>query len=561
MIDLAPVSPHMANSPFRYELVKRLLVSRPRRWLVSGSAGFIGSNLVETLLTLGQEVVGLDNLVTGRRRNLESVVAAAGPAARRFWFVEGDVRDLEVCREAMRGVDFVLHQAAIGSVPRSIDDPLATHDANVNGTVNMLEAARRMGVSRFVYACSSSTYGDHQGPRKVEEEIGRPLSPYSASKRVGEIYAGVFQRTYGLETVGLRYFNVFGRRQDPEGQYAAVIPRWISLLLAGERCEIYGDGETSRDFCYVDNVIQANLLAALAPGEATDEIYNIACGQRTTLNALYDLVRRGLSRWDPDVASREAVYRDFRTGDVRHSVAAIDKARRRLGYVPTHSAERGLEAALEWYVEHLAPLAVSAPTSDSRGAAVAVVVQELLDGGSPSPMAGTIAYGTRQRMRWAWGIFKHPRPAARGVIAALLTPRWLGGERIGSLLGILGSDALPGPAIGSDAPASVPPTWKISQAAAYLALRQLSRLPGDMWRDTCLYRSVASCLILRNMEVDAYVRVGVRREQFDAGTLPAHAWTVAGDTAVTPVQGDLVPFRPPASVERPGRPSTRAGVG
>ncbi|MBX6365149.1 MAG: SDR family oxidoreductase [Gemmatimonadetes bacterium] len=334
-----------------YDTVKARLREHPRTWLVTGAAGFIGSNLVEALLDLGQEVVGLDNFATGHRRNLEDVLAATTGDPRRFRFIEGDIRDLATCRAACEGVEIVLHQAALGSVPRSIDDPIGSNASNVDGFVNMLVAARDAGVGRFVYAGSSATYGDHAELPKVEERIGRPLSPYAVTKLVNELYAGVFQRTYGLSCIGLRYFNVFGRRQDPNGAYAAVIPRWIARLLAGEPCEIYGDGQTSRDFCYVDNVVQANLLAATTTDPAaTDEVYNVACGERTTLDDLFIALRDGLAAYAPHIADAQPVYRPFRPGDVRHSQADISKITRRLGYRPTHLLRDGLAHAIDWYV-------------------------------------------------------------------------------------------------------------------------------------------------------------------------------------------------------------------
>lgn len=330
-----------------------------RSWLVTGAAGFIGSNLVERLLSLGQRVIGLDNFSTGYRHNLDDVRACVGEAAwAGFEFIEGDIRDLETCRRACDGVDYVLHQAALGSVPRSLADPITTNASNVTGFLNMLVAARDARVKRFVYAASSSTYGDHPGLPKVEDRIGRPLSPYAVTKYVNELYADVFQRCYGIECVGLRYFNVFGRRQDPNGAYAAVIPKWIGQLLAGERCRINGDGETSRDFCYIENVIQANLLAAMVEGEGvTGEVYNVAVGDRTTLNQLYGAIRDGLVQHRPELAGLEPEYGDFRPGDVRHSQADVSKARTRLGYAPTHDVRRGLGEALEWYVADAARVA------------------------------------------------------------------------------------------------------------------------------------------------------------------------------------------------------------
>lgn len=338
----------------RFIDVQNELRISPGRWLVTGAAGFIGSNLVEHLLHLGQVVVGIDNFATGYPGNLDQVRKAAGEEASRFRFIEGDLRDLELCRAACDGIDYVLHQAALGSVPRSIEDPLATHGANVDGFVNLLVAARDSRVRRFVYAASSSTYGDHPGLPKVEDRIGRPLSPYAVTKYVNELYAGVFERIYGVETVGLRYFNVFGPRQDPEGPYAAVIPRWVRNLLAGEPCRIFGDGETSRDFCYVENVVQANLLAARIEGEGvTDQVYNVALGDRTTLNELFLLIRDGLARYFPEVARAEPEYADFRPGDVRHSQADILKIRSRLGYEPTHGVPEGLKEVLDWYASHV----------------------------------------------------------------------------------------------------------------------------------------------------------------------------------------------------------------
>jgi UDP-N-acetylglucosamine/UDP-N-acetylgalactosamine 4-epimerase len=335
-----------------YQQVSAGLRDQPRTWLVTGCAGFIGSNLVERLLRLGQRVVGLDNLSTGHLRNLEDVRSQLEDEAwARFSFLEGDIQDAALCRTACEGVDYVLHQAALGSVPRSLKDPIATNAANVTGFLQILVAARDAGVKRFVYAASSSTYGDHPGLPKVEERIGRPLSPYAVTKYVNELYARVFQDAYGIETVGLRYFNVFGRRQDPDGAYAAVIPKWIGSLLEGRPCFINGDGETSRDFCYVDNAVQANILAALAPGEGvTGEVYNVAVGDRTTLNQLFALIRDGLAAELPRLATVEPEYGPFREGDVRHSQADIGKAVRLLGYSPTHDVRQGLAEALEWYV-------------------------------------------------------------------------------------------------------------------------------------------------------------------------------------------------------------------
>jgi UDP-N-acetylglucosamine 4-epimerase len=336
---------------------------RSRGWLVTGAAGFIGSHLLEHLLARGDRVVAVDNFSTGSRSNLEEVEVRVGPDPwRRLEFIEGDLRDLATCRRACDDVEFVLHQAALGSVPRSIDDPLATHESNVTGTLNLLVAAREAGVRRFVYASSSAVYGDAPELPKVEEHAGRPLSPYAVSKVADELYARVFDSLGFLETIGLRYFNVFGPRQDPDGPYAAVIPRWIGELLARQPAEIYGDGMTSRDFCYVDNVVQANLRAAATDhGAAVGEVYNIAVGDRTMLLELFTAIRDRLARRFPELADAEPVYRDFRTGDVRHSLADISKAERLLGYVPTHDLERGLDESIDWYVEALRPASGQAP--------------------------------------------------------------------------------------------------------------------------------------------------------------------------------------------------------
>lgn len=338
-----------------YEKIKQYLLANPMVWLVTGVAGFIGSNLMDQLLKLNQTVVGLDNFATGHRHNLEEVLSgvSTGQAAR-FRFVHGDIRDLDTCRGCCEGVDIVLHQAALGSVPRSIEDPIATNQVNINGFLNMLVAARDRKVRRFVYAASSSTYGDHPELPKVEDRIGNPLSPYAVTKYVNELYAGVFGRTYGVQCIGLRYFNVFGPRQDPAGPYAAVIPRWFSGLLRGEVVYINGDGETSRDFCYIDNAVQANILAGCVDDrEAVDQVYNVAFGERTTLNDLFCLIREQVVKHNPGAAGVSPVYRDFRPGDVRHSQADIDKAARLLGYAPTHSVREGLRAAAAWYTKHL----------------------------------------------------------------------------------------------------------------------------------------------------------------------------------------------------------------
>jgi UDP-N-acetylglucosamine 4-epimerase len=336
-----------------YALLQEALRAAPKRWLVTGVAGFIGSNLLETLLKLDQRVVGLDNFATGFQRNLDEVQRLVTPEQwARFDFIEGDICALETCREACESVDYVLHQAALGSVPRSIADPIATNAANVTGFLNMLVAARDAKTQRFVYAASSSTYGDHPGLPKVEEAIGKPLSPYAVTKYVDELYADVFARAYGFGAIGLRYFNVFGARQDPNGAYAAVIPKWAAALIADETVFINGDGETSRDFCYVANAVQANLLAATtANPNAVNQVYNVAVGDRTTLNELYRELARLLAPRFPHVAGATAQYRDFRAGDVRHSQADISKAQRLLGYAPTQRIGEGLGKAIGWYIE------------------------------------------------------------------------------------------------------------------------------------------------------------------------------------------------------------------
>ncbi|HET9354527.1 MAG TPA: SDR family oxidoreductase [Sphingomicrobium sp.] len=318
------------------------------RWLVTGAAGFIGSNLVEALLACGQEVVGLDNYSTGHKRNVAA--ASAEAPGGRFRMIEGDIRDRAACMQAVQGCDVVLHQAALGSVPRSLAEPLATHDSNVTGFLNILDSARMAGVRRFIYAASSSTYGDLEELPKVEDRIGRPLSPYAATKLIDEIYAAVYGVSYGFKATGLRYFNVFGPRQNPEGAYAAVIPKWVAAMIAGETVTINGDGGTSRDFCFVANAVQANILAALAEDSAQGEVFNVAYGGRTSLNQLFGLIRDGLARHQVHY-DREPAYADFRSGDVRHSQADIGKARRLLGFEPTHDVERGLAEVLPHYVE------------------------------------------------------------------------------------------------------------------------------------------------------------------------------------------------------------------
>ena len=320
---------------------------------MTGAAGFIGSHLVETLLALDQHVTGLDNFATGHRRNLDMVRVLVGQKRwGRFRLLEADIRDPSACRTACEQSDYVVHQAALGSVPRSLQDPATTNAANIDGFLNMLIAARDAGVQRFVCAGSSSTYGDHPDLPKVEERIGRPLSPYAVTKYVNELYAGVFAKAYGTQTIGLRYFNVFGPRQDPNGAYAAVIPRWIAAMIRNEPVLINGDGETSRDFCYVANAVQANILAATTDNpDAVNQVYNIAVGERTSLNRLFDLIRVGLTQQIPLVTQLRPIHRDFRPGDVRHSQADISKAYRLLGYVPTHNIAVGLRESMNWYVK------------------------------------------------------------------------------------------------------------------------------------------------------------------------------------------------------------------
>ena len=338
------------------------LVANPRTWLITGVAGFIGSNLLERLLRLDQKVTGLDNLSTGHLQNLESVRALVTPEQwARFHFIEGKICDLTTCTAAVQGVDCVLHQAALGSVPRSLLEPIETHETNVNGFLNMLVAARDAHVSRFVYASSSSVYGDDPGLPKVEDQIGKLLSPYAATKYFNEVYADLFSRCYGMQTVGLRYFNVFGARQDPEGSYAAVIPRWVRAMLLGDPVEINGDGETTRDFCYVANAVQANVLAALTDNpQALDKIYNVAVGESTSLNQLFEMLKSTLGAERASLHAIRPVHRPFREGDVRHSLADIGLARRLLGYEPTHSLSSGLGEALPWYVRRFGESATAA---------------------------------------------------------------------------------------------------------------------------------------------------------------------------------------------------------
>ena len=343
----------------RYEELQKELKNNQYRWLVTGAAGFIGSNLVEKLLSLNQKVVGLDNFETGYQHNLDqalddasATLAAEGSNQKtdNFKFIEGDIRDIESCHEACKDVDYVLHQAALGSVPRSIEDPIRTNNANIDGFLNMLVAARDAKVKRFVYAASSSTYGDHPDLPKVEDKIGNPLSPYAVTKLVNELYAAVFARVYNFNTIGLRYFNIFGKRQDPNGAYAAVIPKWISSIIHGEEVFINGDGETSRDFCYIDNTVQMNLLAATIDNEkATNQVYNVAVNDRTSLNKLYHLIEERLHQRLPGLEKTKPKYREFRHGDVRHSLANIDRAKLLLDYQPKYTISNGMDEVIDWY--------------------------------------------------------------------------------------------------------------------------------------------------------------------------------------------------------------------
>ena len=337
----------------RYDEVCEQLVNSPRRWLITGVAGFIGSALLERLLDLGQSVVGVDNFLSGHKRNLDDVLAINPDERLQFRFIEGDLRDPEVAAKAVKNVDIVLHQAALGSVPRSIKDPIASHEHNVNGFLNVLNAAREAGVQRFVFASSSSVYGDHPGLPKVEDRTGRLLSPYAATKRTDEVYAQTFHEAYGLGTIGLRYFNVFGRRQDPDGVYAAVIPRWIAALVAGKPCVIFGDGSNSRDFCYIDNIVQANLLAGTAKPEATGTVYNCGCNGRTDLKELFAMIRDNLAKDIPELATAEPVFEGPRTGDIAHSQASIEKISSTLGYAPTHQVADGMTETVAWFAQRL----------------------------------------------------------------------------------------------------------------------------------------------------------------------------------------------------------------
>lgn len=346
-----------------YEQLQEYLKNNQHTWLVTGVAGFIGSNLLEKLLILNQKVVGLDNFETGYQHNIDQAIEDASNALKasncellpaNFHFIKGDIRNLEDCQKACIGVDYVLHQAALGSVPRSIEDPIKTNQANIDGFLNMLVAAKDADVKRFVYAASSSTYGDHPDLPKVEDKIGNPLSPYAVTKVVNELYAGVFARTYGFKCIGLRYFNILGKRQDPNGAYAAVIPKWVASILSGEEVFINGNGETSRDFCYIDNTVQMNLLSAVTDNEeATDQVYNVALNDRTSLNQLYHMIEDRLIQRVDGLIKKEPTYRDFRAGDVLHSQADISKAQQLLGYQPSHKIAEGLDEAMDWYVDSL----------------------------------------------------------------------------------------------------------------------------------------------------------------------------------------------------------------
>jgi UDP-N-acetylglucosamine 4-epimerase len=331
------------------------LLERPRTWVVTGVAGFIGCNLLEALLESGQTVVGLDNFSTGHRHNLEKVqVSMPQDTWENFRFIEGDIRNIDTCHEAVKDADIVLHQAALGSVPRSIEDPVRTNESNVDGFLNMLVATRDANIPRFVYAASSSTYGDHPELPKVEHVIGNPLSPYAVTKLVNELYADVFAKAYGMECIGLRYFNIFGPRQDPEGAYAAVIPKWVGAMLAGDTVYVNGDGETSRDFCYIKNAVQANFLAGTTTNpDAFNQVFNVAVGDRTTLNELHAMIHHGLEARVPGLTIEPPEYRDFRPGDVRHSLADISKAKNALGYDPSHTVLEGIEESLNWYIADL----------------------------------------------------------------------------------------------------------------------------------------------------------------------------------------------------------------
>jgi UDP-N-acetylglucosamine 4-epimerase len=337
----------------QFHNVQQQLLLSPKTWLITGCAGFIGSNLLETLLLLNQKVVGLDNFSTGHQHNLDEVNSLVSDEQwQKFSFIEGDIRNFETCEKALVGIDYVLHQAALGSVPRSIADPIMTNSANITGFLNMLTAAQKANVSSFTYAASSSTYGDHPALPKIEENIGSPLSPYAVTKYVNELYASVFAKTYNFKSIGLRYFNVFGKRQDPSGAYAAVIPKWTATMIDNDELFINGDGETSRDFCFIENTVQMNILAATASEEAKDEVYNVAVGDRTTLNELFTAIKESLINSGVNIQTAP-IYRDFRAGDVRHSQADISKAKKALGYEPQFTIAEGINKAMPWYKKFL----------------------------------------------------------------------------------------------------------------------------------------------------------------------------------------------------------------
>ena len=343
----------------RYEELQEYLSTNQSTWLVTGVAGFIGSNLLEKLLILNQKVVGVDNFSTGYQHNINQAIEDANKVAGKdlnsnFQFINGDIRELKDCEQACNGVDYVLHQAALGSVPRSIEDPINTNRTNIDGFLNILIASRDARVKNFVYAASSSTYGDHLDLPKVEDKIGDPLSPYAVTKLVNELYASVFAKAYGFKTIGLRYFNIFGKRQDPNGAYAAVIPKWVASILNQETVFINGDGETSRDFCYIDNTVQINLLAATTDNdEATDQVYNVAVNDSTSLNELYQMIEDRLIQRSNELLRTKPIYRDFRAGDVRHSQANINKAKELLDYKPKYKVSQGMDEVIDWYIEAL----------------------------------------------------------------------------------------------------------------------------------------------------------------------------------------------------------------
>lgn len=335
----------------RYEDSKKLLLKNPKVWLITGVAGFIGSNLLEELLRLNQTVIGIDNFATGFQKNLDQVKSEFDNEKwSRFTFHEGDICNMDDCKKVLKGVDYVLHQAALGSVPRSIENPIATNKNNVSGFLNMLVASKEEGVESFTYAASSAAYGDHPDLPKVEENIGNQLSPYAVSKYINELYAGAFHKVYGFSSIGLRYFNVFGKRQDPCGAYAAVIPKWINSFINKKEIYINGDGETSRDFCYIENAVQMNILAATAKDGVKNEIYNVSYGKRTSLNDLFNLIKKSLSDIGVDTSSVNPLYRDFRNGDVRHSLANINKSMLNLGYEPKYDVNLGIKLTVPTYL-------------------------------------------------------------------------------------------------------------------------------------------------------------------------------------------------------------------